>query len=99
MYSSKNFLRTIQPIIKNERESINLPDKMLDIVMGESHAWVGMTQFDFGSNIEAIKHLLLSIKYKHWQPKLLGFVLLALLPRRMRERIRSHYANIKLLRF
>jgi glycosyltransferase involved in cell wall biosynthesis len=65
-----NFLKTILPFITSERNSITLSDKMINRVLADAYGWIGDIYCDLGQQNLAKKHLIKSLKYNVWQPRL-----------------------------
>ncbi len=77
---ARNFLRTIQPIIQNERESIRLPDHMIRLVLAEAYSWLGEKELDGGDNRAAARDLLRSLRNKPRQARTGMLAVVALMP-------------------
>jgi glycosyltransferase involved in cell wall biosynthesis len=92
---ARNFLRTIEPILANERDSIKLPRKMQDIVLAEAHAWLGETLLEKGDDGGARHHLLRSLVIRPGQPRAARLFLGSFLPPPLRTRVRSLYRTVR----
>jgi Flp pilus assembly protein TadD len=65
--------------------------------MVESHAWVGMHLLDHGRTYEALQHIARSLRGNPRQPKLFGYLALALAPPRLTGAARRAYRRAKAL--
>jgi GT2 family glycosyltransferase len=77
---ARNFLRTIEPIIQNERDSIRLPDHMLRLVLAEAYSWLGEKELDGGDNRAAARDLFRSLRNGPMQARTGMLAVVALLP-------------------
>jgi len=89
------FLETIMPIIEREKDTMRLPAGMIDAVLAEAHGWIGEASLNTGEGRRALKHLALSIRHQPRQPRLLGLMLVAAVPRPLRAPLRSIYRSLK----
>ena len=64
IHIARNFLNTIEPVIKQGRHRVNLPDSMLASVQAEAHAWIGRESLAQGDSREARKHLVESLRHR-----------------------------------
>ena len=75
-----NFLKTIAPVLSNERDSIHLPDRLIRALYRDTHQWVGETAFMMGERSLARTHFLKALRYGSWKPHDLGVLLLLFMP-------------------
>ena len=85
---ARNFLRTIEPAIDRDRDRIRLPRIMLDEVLAEAHGWIGSVLVRRGEHLEGMRHLAASLRRKPRQPRLVGLLLLNLLPLALADGLR-----------
>jgi glycosyltransferase involved in cell wall biosynthesis len=90
-----NFLRTIEPIIKNERARIRLPEWMIQEVLADAHAWIGESQLALHLRGPARRHLVQSLCHKPQQARLIGLLALSLLPARTGDGARAVFRRAK----
>jgi len=57
LHMAENFLKTIEPVIEQDRARIQLPDEMIRQVLAEAHGWIGRELLKTGRNSEARKAL------------------------------------------
>jgi GT2 family glycosyltransferase len=89
------FLRTIEPIIREERATLRLHPRMVDGVLAEAHGWIGEASLAEGSTSSAIRHLLRSLRHQPWQPRLARLLALAALPAPLRTGLRQAYRAVR----
>jgi GT2 family glycosyltransferase len=92
---ARNFLRTIEPIIQNERESIRLPDHMLRLVLAEAYSWLGEKELDEGDNRAAARDLLRSLRNEPRQARTGALAVVALLPHDMGVSVRDLFKRLR----
>ena len=95
VHIAMNCLKTVRPWIEERRSQINLPERMLRIRMAEVHSWVGEKLVNTGDAPLARVHLRKSLRHQFWQFKAWKFLALALLPERIRERLRGLVRALK----
>jgi len=95
LHMARAFLSAIEPIIDNERGSLNLPPNMIRAVLAEAHGWIGESALDAGHMLPALEHLARSILYHPFQPRLLGLLSLTPLPHNVTKGLRAMYRAIK----
>jgi len=71
IHIARNFLRTIEPVLKHSRHRIHLPASMLACVQAEAHAWLGRELLAHGDRPGARKHLAESLRYRAFVPSAL----------------------------
>lgn len=91
-----NFFKTVQPLLKTDRDRITLPKKMIDDMLAGAHRWLGEELIDMGKNYDAFRHFMASIYLRPAQPRTLGLAALSLLPSYLGELIRQIYRALKL---
>jgi glycosyltransferase involved in cell wall biosynthesis len=73
---ARNFLRTIELVLKEGKHRIHLPASMLATVQAEAHAWLGRELLAHGDRPGARRHLAESLRHRTFVPSaLLLFVL------------------------
>jgi glycosyltransferase involved in cell wall biosynthesis len=95
IHRARNFLRTITPILAQDRDRIHLPPHMIAFVLADAHSWIGEAALEIGENAEARKHLLQSLRYHPWQPRMTGLLMAALFPPQYSRRLRAAYRQAK----
>jgi GT2 family glycosyltransferase len=75
IHIARNFLRTIEPVLKEGRHRIRLPASMLASVQAEAHAWLGRELLADGDRPAARKHLAESLRYRAMPSALLLFAM------------------------
>lgn len=96
LHLAANFLNTVQPVLKTDRDRITLPQKMIDNMLADAHRWLGEELIAAGENNNAFRHFMTSIYHRPLQPRTLGFTALSLLPGSLGERFRQVYRVLKL---
>jgi glycosyltransferase involved in cell wall biosynthesis len=95
VHFARGFLRTISPIIKEQRHTIDLPPRMINAVLAEAHGWIGETSLAVNDRRQAMKHLAWSLRYEPAQPRLLGLLAAAALPTTVRGQVGNAYRALK----
>jgi GT2 family glycosyltransferase len=80
VHMAENLLRTIEPVIVNERSAIDLPDEMLSRKLAEAHAWIASERLERSEPALARTHYLKSLHYRPWQLALARPLFFAALP-------------------
>jgi glycosyltransferase involved in cell wall biosynthesis len=80
IHIARNTLKTIEPIIKEERGTGRLPDTMVRSALANANAWVGEELLKLKELREARSYLLRSLRFKAWSPRIYGLVIASLLP-------------------
>jgi GT2 family glycosyltransferase len=80
LYTARNFLATIEPILANERDRLALPPHMIAAAQAHAYRWIGAEHFDLGDQALARTHLRKSLGHRAWQPKIWMLYMLTLLP-------------------
>jgi GT2 family glycosyltransferase len=76
VHLARNFLRTIEPMLKQGKHRHSLPASMISSVQAEAHAWLGRELLAHGDRRGARKHLAESLRHRTFvAPTLLMFVL------------------------
>ena len=68
IHVARNFLRTIERVLKDRGRSVNLPASMLAAVQAEAHAWIGRELLANGDRLGARKHLAESLRHRAFAP-------------------------------
>jgi glycosyltransferase involved in cell wall biosynthesis len=80
IHMAQNFLKTISPVLQQDRSLIQLPRWMLNRVQAEAHGWIGSEYLYLGEHRAALRSLLKSLRYWLWQPRIWALLILAILP-------------------
>ncbi|WP_395641346.1 glycosyltransferase family 2 protein [Rudaea sp.] len=93
IHMAENLLRTIEPVVRENRAQIDLPEHMIRRKLAQTHAWVASERLERGESALAISHYLKSLGYWPWQPGLAKPLLIASLPfgsgLLLRDRVRA----------
>jgi hypothetical protein len=81
VHVANNFLKTILPIIKNNRNEIMLPDDDIRATLADAYSWLGEVQLDSGDKKAARQNIWKSFRYKLRQPRIFTLLLSAYLPK------------------
>jgi GT2 family glycosyltransferase len=81
IHLARNFLRTIEPVLRERRDAIDLPASMLAAVQAEAHAWVGKESLAQGHLREARRHLAASLRHRALAPATLLLFAMSHCPR------------------
>lgn len=80
IHMAENLLRTIESVIRNDRDKIDLPEQMIDYKLADTHAWIAYERLERGEAALARKHYLESLRLRPWQPALARPLFYAILP-------------------
>lgn len=80
IHMARNFLATIRPVLKRDRERISLPQHMLIALQAFAYGWIGTEYFELGDHAHALLYIRHSLHYRRRQPHLWALYGLALLP-------------------
>jgi GT2 family glycosyltransferase len=80
LHMAENTLRTIEPVIAQDRAAIDLPDGMIRQRLARVHAWIALEHLERGEAALARRHYLESLHYRLWQPRVARPLLFASLP-------------------
>lgn len=89
IFLARNFLKTIRPALERDRDRIWLPRHMIRHVLSDAHDWVGEAALDIGQHGEARRNLLISLRYRPWQPRTAALLLVASLPPKLGKAVRQ----------
>jgi glycosyltransferase involved in cell wall biosynthesis len=89
LHIANNFLKTILPIIENDRTAIKLPDAMIRAVLADAYSWRAEAQVNIGETKAARKSVWTSLKYKMWQPHILRTLVSSCLPKPILSLLRA----------
>lgn len=95
IHVATNFLNTVKPFIDNARAEIDLPQKMIELMLADAYLWIGEVQIDLHDNANARKNLLLSLKHRFYQPRVWLLFLSSLLPHEFLAWLRIRYRKMK----
>ena len=101
VHIANNFLKTILPVINNNRSEIKLPDATIRTILADAYNWLAEAQLNIGEVKAARKNVLTSMRYKLRQPRIYTLLALAYLPksilrllRALKRRITSNTSNV-----
>ena len=97
LHVSRNFLKTITPIVENYRSRIQMSDKDINDVFAYAHGWIGREAMISGYRREARRHFRHSLGLRPMQPFLFGYLFMACLPIFIYTGLRAAYRRIKTL--
>lgn len=97
VHMAKNFLKTIEPVIQQDKDRINLPNRMLNATLAMAHAWIGNALIEVGANSEARRYLLKSFWYNPLQYLVILLFLFSYLPTSVRFLLRRKYKRLKMV--
>jgi GT2 family glycosyltransferase len=80
IHMAENLLRTIEPVVRNDRARIDLPEHMIRRTLAKAHAWVAFERLERGESSTAFGHYLKSLRHWPWQPAIAKQVFFAALP-------------------
>jgi glycosyltransferase involved in cell wall biosynthesis len=96
VHVANNFLKTILPIIKNNRNEIKLPDDDIRATLADAYNWLGEAQLDSGDIKAARQNIWKSLQYKLRQPRIFTPLISAYLPksalaflRRLKQKVKA----------
>lgn len=95
IYIARNFINTILPIIANERQTIQLPNRMIHLVLADAYAWLGEQELKNGQHYSATRHLFLSLRYRPWQLRIGALAIMSLFPANVSEFLLDLYHFIQ----
>jgi len=81
LHVARNFLKTIEPVLKEGGSSLNWPASMLAAVQAEAHAWIGKELLECGDPRGARKHLAESLRHRAFAPRTLSLFALSCGPK------------------
>jgi glycosyltransferase involved in cell wall biosynthesis len=77
---AKNFLKILEPALKQPQRGNALPASMVASVQAEAHAWLGRELLARGDRVGARKHLAQSLRYRTFAPPALLLFILSCCP-------------------
>jgi GT2 family glycosyltransferase len=80
IHIAQNALRTIEPILAQNRHQIRLSSGVIDRVLASRHAWIGEALLELGRRSEARGHFLKSIFHNPWAPRPHALLAACLMP-------------------
>jgi GT2 family glycosyltransferase len=80
VHMAENALRTVEPVVEQDRAQIDLPDEVIRRRLAGLHAWIATERLDRGEAKVARQHFLKSLKLWPHQPELMKPLLFASLP-------------------
>ncbi|HEX2659058.1 MAG TPA: glycosyltransferase [Polyangia bacterium] len=92
---AQNFLRTITPIIANDRERLGLSQSTIDDVLAEAETFLGESLVAQGQHSAARTHLLRSLQLRPRQPYAIKQLLISLLPVGLKADLQRVYASLR----
>lgn len=94
VWIARNNLKTIRKMFLDAKNEIHLPSPLIRRRFAKSHAWVGTTEFGLNRS-SARKHLLRSLCLSPFQGKIIGYLLLSLLPDKVILKLREFRQRLK----
>lgn len=94
---AQNFLKTVEKAIDREQGTSAFPTPMISEVLAEAHAWIAEELFKIEDFSGVRKHALFALRLRVRQPKLIGFLGLASMPRPMTRLLLRSYRTCKSL--
>lgn len=79
VHLATNFLKTIEPVIQQDRQRIHLSQEILNETLAYGHRWLGKELLLTGSNRDARVHFSRSLGWK-WSPGVASLYALSLFP-------------------
>jgi len=95
IHAAMNCLRTVLPLIEQERSQINLSNRMIRLRLAAMHSWAGDVLLNMGEAPQARVHLRKSLRHQPWQLKAWKTLALASLPGSIRQRLRTLVRELK----
>jgi len=95
IYMAQNFLRTIEPFIKNQRDRIELPENMISTVLAYAYQWIGKEFLRRGSRDEAAVYFRKSLSCKPLSLITIVLLMLAVMPRPVADASMKAYRTVK----
>jgi GT2 family glycosyltransferase len=80
IHMAENLLRTIEPVLEQDRAQIHLPEHMIRRTLAKAHAWVAFERLERGESKVARTHYLKSLRAWPWQPAIAKPLFFAALP-------------------
>ena len=80
IHMARGFLTTVTDTLEKDRERITLPNKMISEVQAHAHRWLAVEHIELGQHPPAREHMLQSLRYRPWQPKVWAVFIITLLP-------------------
>ena len=90
-----NFVKTMERTLRNDRERIALPRRIIVTVRSEAQAWAAETLIECGRRHEAMAYLRASLLLRPWHRRPWLQLLLCLLPRTLDRSARRVYHELK----
>jgi GT2 family glycosyltransferase len=97
IHLARNFLRVIEPILKAERDRLDLPLAMQDAVLADARAWLGSELLEQGDAASARRELFRSLRVNPRQFDTARLLIAACLPSNLRASSRRLYRAAKRL--
>jgi len=95
LHAAINYLRVITPVLRNEREWLELSDEEIRKILTEGFNWAGEMAINAGLRSKGRKFLKLSLTYNPWQWRTRVVYLLAHLPKNLESFLRGGIRNMK----
>jgi GT2 family glycosyltransferase len=96
VHASQNCLTTVQKVLRQDRNRINLPRSMIRARLGEVHQWVGDALLESGEAARARKHLLASLRHQPLRSGTGALLVRASLPASVGDVLRRLWREVKM---
>lgn len=95
IHMARNFLATIEPVIRSDRARIDADDAELRALLARAHAWIANEMFESADYRGARRHSIASLRRGPLQKRMWLLAALATLPAGARERLLRAYRGRK----
>jgi glycosyltransferase involved in cell wall biosynthesis len=95
IHMARNFLETITPILKHDRDRISLPPHMIAAVQAFAHEWIGMEYTELGNQAMARAQFRNALHFSGLKPKIGLLYALSFLPSSVCRRILDGFRAVK----
>lgn len=95
VHVATNFLKTVLPIINNDRSSIKLPEATIQRVLADAYNWLAEVQLNNGDSRAARKNIWISLGYRMRQPRIFTLLVSAYLPKPVLKFLRGLKRQVK----
>jgi glycosyltransferase involved in cell wall biosynthesis len=92
---AENFLRTIEPVLANDRARLGIPQETIDDVLAEAEAFWGEALLASDDHQAARAHVLRSLRLRPRQPRALKLLLLSCLSVASKNRLKRAYVALR----
>jgi GT2 family glycosyltransferase len=95
VHIAENFLKTITPVIAQDRARINLPESTIRATLARAHGWIAEGKFGASDYAGARRHAVQSLTYQPWQSRPWVLLGASLIPGVARENVLEAYRALK----